>query len=198
MKRLKTIGFHKPALLHSESERDFQTLAKAIEDELKPVGPIEEMYVADLISICWEILRWRRSKSDMINVGLRPALEHLLVQLMGESTRFYNEVADDPQDLSILYHVNEEARNEVIKVLERFGLDEGAISAQALRDALSHLEAVERILASAEVRRDRILACLTAYREAGAPRVLRQAERLVERQDLISSDSQSEPDSQAA
>jgi hypothetical protein len=49
---------------------------------IKPQGIIEQMYVHDICSIVWEILRLRRCKALIINAAFRSALEHLLAQLL--------------------------------------------------------------------------------------------------------------------
>jgi hypothetical protein len=133
------------------------------------------MYVADLFNISWEILRWRRFKSNAINIRLRHALKHVIEQLLGESNDSFNELADNAEDLSILYYCNVTVKSEVAKILARFGLDESAILAQALRDAFSELEAVDKTLDFLETRRDRALACFAAYRKTFTPRMLEYA-----------------------
>src|SRR5262249_14103038 len=113
MTRRSTVVLHTPESLHSESLKDSEALRNAIENELKPRGPIEDMYVADLFNISWEILRWRRFKSNAINIRLRPALKHVIEQLLGESNDSFNELADNAEDLSILYYCNVTVKSEV-------------------------------------------------------------------------------------
>lgn len=45
---------------------------------------IEQMYVADIAHLVWEILRLRRCKAGSINSVFRAALETLLTQLLRE------------------------------------------------------------------------------------------------------------------
>jgi hypothetical protein len=49
----------KPPLLITESTEQFDALYDAVEQEIKPSGIIERMYMMDYISIIWEILRVR-------------------------------------------------------------------------------------------------------------------------------------------
>ena len=49
-------------LLITESAEEFDALRDAFEREIKPRGIIEHMYVHDICSIVWEILRLRRCK----------------------------------------------------------------------------------------------------------------------------------------
>src|SRR5262245_11778276 len=71
----------KSPLLITESADEFDALRDAFEQEIKPRGIIEQMYVHDICSIVWEILRLRRCKVVIINSAFRSALEELLVQL---------------------------------------------------------------------------------------------------------------------
>ena len=50
----------KSPLLITESADEFDALRDAFEQEIKPRGIIEQMYVHDICSIVWEILRLRR------------------------------------------------------------------------------------------------------------------------------------------
>src|SRR6516164_3780591 len=68
-------------LLITESAQEFGALRDAFEREIKPRGIIEQMYVHDICSIVWEILRLRRCKVVIINSAFHSALENLLVQL---------------------------------------------------------------------------------------------------------------------
>jgi hypothetical protein len=85
---------HKPALLPksplllTESADEFDALRDAFEREIKPRGIIEQMYVHDICSIVWEILRLRRCKVNMINSAFRSALQNLLAQLLREPGQF--------------------------------------------------------------------------------------------------------------
>ena len=51
-------------LLTTESADEFDALCDAFEQEIKPRGIIEQMYVHDICSIVWEILRLRRCKGS--------------------------------------------------------------------------------------------------------------------------------------
>jgi hypothetical protein len=63
----------KQRLLITESADEFDALREAFEREIRPRGIIERMYVADISSIVWEILRLRRCKVVIVNTGFRRA-----------------------------------------------------------------------------------------------------------------------------
>src|SRR5437764_14218637 len=73
-----------PALLLSESADEFNSLAAALAEEIKPRGIIEQMHVAETTKLIWETLRLHRCKVAMINTAFRPAVENLLKRLWKE------------------------------------------------------------------------------------------------------------------
>src|SRR5262244_4167867 len=90
----------KSPLLITESADEFHALRDAFEREIKPRGIIERMYVHDICSIVWEILRLRRCKVVIINSAFRSALEHLLVQLLRQPGQLDFHVRDEAQTLA--------------------------------------------------------------------------------------------------
>src|SRR5262249_29724184 len=65
-------------LLRSESEREFEQLLSALRDEIQPHRVIEDMYVAEIAIIIWEILRLRRCKMTILNAAFRLAFRDLI------------------------------------------------------------------------------------------------------------------------
>src|SRR6266436_8345498 len=100
-------------LLITESADEFDALREAFEQEIKPRGIIEQMYVHDISSIVWEILRLRRCKVVIINSAFRSALEHLLVQLLKGPGQYDYEVKDEAQALAQSWFTDKEAKKQV-------------------------------------------------------------------------------------
>src|SRR5436190_1791015 len=67
-----------PPLLSTESTKEFEAVRDAMEQEIRPRGIIEQIYVADFSYILWEIERLRRCKAATVNMALRTALENVL------------------------------------------------------------------------------------------------------------------------
>src|SRR5215475_7249533 len=82
-------------LLITESADEFDALRDAFEREIKPHGIIEQMYVHDVSSIVWEILRLRRCKVVIINSAFRSALQSLLRQLLRQPGQSEYDVGDE-------------------------------------------------------------------------------------------------------
>jgi hypothetical protein len=167
-------------LLITESAEEFDALRDAFEREIKPRGIIEHMYVHDISSIVWEILRLRRCKVVIINSAFRSALQNLLEQLLGQANEDPFEVGDEAQGLAQAWFTDQEAKKQVSELFSQFELDESAIEAEAIRRSSSDLELLDRMLTSLESRRDKALRCVAEYRASLAHRLREGADRIID------------------
>jgi hypothetical protein len=154
-------------------------------NERSPQGIIEKMYVHDISSIVWEILRLRRCKAVIINAAFRSALEHLLVQLLRQPRQYEHEVRHKAQDLAQAWFTDKEAKKHVFEILNRFELDESAIEAEAIRRSSSDLELLDRMLTSLESRRNKALGCVAEYRASLAHQLRESADRIIDRKGVL-------------
>src|SRR5215468_673482 len=166
-------------LLITESAEEFDALRDAFEREIKPRGIIERMYVHDICSIVWEILRLRRCKAVIINSAFRRALEDLLVQLRQPGQQDF-EARDPARKLAHAWFTDKEAQKQVSETLRRFDLDESAIEAEAIGKSSSELELLDRMLTSLESRRNKALGCVAEYRASLAHQLRESAERIID------------------
>jgi hypothetical protein len=188
-------------LLITESAEEFDALRDAFEQEIKPRGIIEQMYVHDICSIVWEILRLRRCKVVIINSAFRSALEELLQQLLrdpGQSLLYDGELKEQAQDLAHAWFTGQEAKEQVSEILSRFDLDESAIEAEAIRRSSSDLELLDRMLTSLESRRNKALGCVAEYRASLAHQLRESADRFIDGKGVLRLDHPSSKRSTAA
>jgi hypothetical protein len=167
-------------LLITESADEFDALRDAFEREIKPRGIIEQMYVHDISSIVWEILRLRRCKVIIINSAFRSALQDLLKQVLRQPGQYEYQVEGEAQTLAQSWFTDQEAKKEVSEILSRFDLDESAIEAEAVRRSSSDLEVLDRMLTSLESRRDKALGCVAQYRASLAHQLRESADRIID------------------
>ncbi len=167
-------------LLITESADEFDALRDAFEQEIKPRGIIEQMYVHDISSIVWEILRLRRCKAVIINSAFRSALQDLLKQLLRQPGQYNCELEDEAQALAQAWFTDQEAKKQVSEILSRFDLDESAIEAEAIRRSSSDLELLDRMLTSLESRRNKALGCVAEYRASLAQQLRDSADRIID------------------
>ena len=65
-------------MLVGEDAAEYDELHAAIRAAVNPIDTVDEMFVADVVALEWEVLRWRRLKSSLIRVYQIKALEKFL------------------------------------------------------------------------------------------------------------------------
>jgi hypothetical protein len=171
--------FSKTPLLSTESEQDFAALIAQLKQEIEPRGIIEQMYVADIAALVWEILRLRRCKVATINTGFRGAVWRVVDDLldhpeMGTAERkWLDAVSGD-------WFSKPTARKEVLELLDKFHLDESAIEAEAIRSTFSEFEMFDQMLTLRESRLNKALRSIAEYRDSFAKQVGEVSNRVIE------------------
>ena len=168
------------SLLITESADEFAALLAALQQEIKPNGIIEQIYLDDLAAIVWEIQRLRRYRTGIVNNAFRAALQKLLKHLLltPDMSRIENEarasaLADD-------WFTSQRGKKEVLAILRRFDLDESAIEAEAIRLSWTYLELVDKMQMSLRSRLDKALVSVAAYRDGFAKLVRRSPGLILE------------------
>jgi hypothetical protein len=169
----------KSPLLITESAEEFDALRTAFEQEIRPRGIIEHMYVYDIACIVWEILRLRRGKAAIINAAFRDALAHVLTRCLIKPGKF-QLVSGRAETLALDWFKGEEGKKQVAELLSQNGLDEYAIEGEAIKRSAAALELLDRMLASLERRRDRALQCIGEYRYGLAKQLRESSDRVIE------------------
>jgi len=185
MRRNELALLPKLPLLITESADEFDALRDAFEQEIKPRGIIEQMYVHDICAIVWEILRLRRCKVIIINSAFRSALQNLLKQLSRLPGQYEYQVEGEAEALAHSWFTDQEAKKQVSEILSRFDLDESAIEAEAIRRSSSDLELLDRMLTSLESRRDKALGCVAQYRASLAHQLRESSDRIIDGKSVL-------------
>jgi len=172
-------------LLITESADEFDALRDAFEQEIKPRGIIEQMYVHDMSAIVWEILRLRRCKVIIINSAFRSALQDLLMQLLKQPGQYDWHVQNEAESLAQGWFTDQEAKNQVSEILSRFELDETAIEAEAIRRSSADLELLDRMLTSLESRRNKALGSVAEYRASLAHQLRESADHIIDGKGIL-------------
>lgn len=179
--QLRKLRDQVPVLI-TESAADFDALRRSLEEDLTPSGALECIYVQELAELTWEITRFRRAKTMMINAQFRTGLELLLTRVLAkpEEGVLRSAAAKEARVLAYQWFVNAEAKKKVSEILAAAELDESAISAEALRAALKNVESVDRILTSLEVRRQKALGCVANIRQVFGKELRAKSDQLLD------------------
>src|SRR5262245_59534691 len=86
--------FGRPPLLEGEDPVAYDEFFAGINAAVKPVDTVDEMLVADVAALQWEVQRWRRFKSALLGVCQREELKRFLHDQLAYD-HYAKEFADD-------------------------------------------------------------------------------------------------------
>lgn len=159
-------------LIAGEDPAAYQALCARMIAVLKPNDPLEEIWVADVCDIVWDIVRLRRLKTSLMAVAAPDGMADIL-RGIGECLCV---------DLARRWSAREPtAIGDVTQRLADAGLGTDAVMAAAFAARLDAFERIDRMLASAEGRRAALLYEIEARRGAQAAARVRDAALALER-----------------
>jgi hypothetical protein len=123
-------------LLLTESKDEFNLIRDTLNDQIKPRGIIEQMYVEDIAYLVWEILRLRRSKAAIVNLAFRDAFTEVVAQLLRDPGERKYQQKDHSEKLAYEWFSDPDVKKEIAGRLQQFNLDETAIEAEAFRKSV--------------------------------------------------------------
>src|SRR5215471_14603062 len=142
VRRLAVFG--PPLLLEGEDATAYDELFGRVCAAIKPIDIIDEMFIADVGSLEWDILRWRRLKSSLIQTHAFNALKEFLCEDLDYDhyRKFFEQaLAEILQD-----NLEEQSEDDVQMLAHK--------CAQNERDAVAK---VNQILAGIDLDMDSIL-----------------------------------------
>jgi hypothetical protein len=146
-------------LLPGEKQADYVDVAVRIVRAAKPRDAIEEFLVRDVVDHTWEIFRLRRIKGGILKSSAGRGVKRILDEIgypWGERARLSEGfAAGDVQE-----------RKKVDAILKKAGLTIDEVAAQTLDSKLDSFERLDRMLASAEARRNNALREIDRHRDA--------------------------------
>ena len=135
------------------------------------VGPqdfVEWIWVKDIVDLAWDAARARRAKAACLLMARKQAIYEILmadkagdeIDLLGndlERSTAHDIHSGDPQSLA-----------EFEEILERLGMTQDSVMDIAFKAAISELERLQRLVDTANTRRDAVLREIDRRREAFA------------------------------
>ncbi len=140
------LGCFGPApLFEGEDSAGYDELLARVSGAIKPADIIEEIWIRDIVALTWEALRLRRVRAALLTAKRHVGVKQLLRPLYG--TEVY--------DLSEQWARREgEAVAAVDRRLATAGLTMDAVMAQTMSEEIELVEKMDRMIASAEIRRN--------------------------------------------
>lgn len=163
----RVIAIARAALLPGEREADYAAIAGRIIGASRPKDAIEEILIRDVIDLSWEVLRLRRVKAGILRASMGAGVEQALAEVG------YSDLEEDT--LSESWAAGDaNARKEVDAILAKAGLTLDEVTAKTFESKIDVFERIDRMLASAEARRNNALREIDRHRDAAGAAV-RQA-----------------------
>jgi hypothetical protein len=137
-----------PAFARGDDPATYDRLLARMSDAVRPDNIIEEIWLRDVVDHVWETMRLRHRKAGLINANAGEGMRDILLALNCDnfSTVAREWFARDPDVVT-----------EVEGWLATAGVGINEVMAQTLRRHLADYEGMDRMLQSAEVRRDAAL-----------------------------------------
>ena len=145
-------------LITGEDPDDYDRLLARLGAAVAPEDAIEWLWLKDVVDLAWEVQRWRRLRAALLMTARIEAMERVLVPLIG-----YEAAEETARDWA---RGNTRAARRAETSLADHGLGIDAVMAAAFSQCLGDLESIERMIAAAELRRDRILNQIEKRRQA--------------------------------
>src|SRR5208337_5036166 len=155
------LALARPPLLPGENEAHFTALvASQLVTAAKPKDTIEEILVRDVIDLTWEIQRLRRAKGALVTVAMGDGVQQVLYAI-GHGDHFQREALGEGWVAG-----RKNAQHTVQKALSDASLFVDHVTAKTLEIKLDSIERLDRMLSSAEARRNNALREIERHREA--------------------------------
>jgi hypothetical protein len=149
------LGFAPPSLFRDEDGPSYETLRARVAEAVRPADFVEEIWMHEVVELVWETVRLRRQKAALINSCTGEGIRRLLSALD----------YDDAFEIAKDWFAREPAAVADVEArLAEAGLGLDAAMAQTLCLHLAEYEGMDRMLYSAEARRDAALLAIERHR----------------------------------
>ena len=142
-------------LMPGESLSDYEAIRDMVVEEIAPQSGIEWLWVADLVELSWDIVRYRMLRQKMLEVRRQDAIEAMLqrVDLPG-IPREHKQLAQAHTRLNAeAWKADPAVAAEIEHRLEKHGIDEGSINSEVLVQSQELLLLFDGLMQSAQNRR---------------------------------------------
>jgi len=166
------------AILLTESAGEYDEIFAAFMKDMKPGNIVERAYVGDVFELTWEIQRYRRIKTTLLNDSFRATYAEILeAQIDAETMTERSEAAKAAVRRRF---ETEEGRTEVFDMLAKCGLSESSVEVSAIEATAEVIGAIDRTLAALELRRINAVRFLAEYRDGLASRAEQVLSQIIE------------------
>ncbi len=155
--------FGDPPVLSTEDRKIYSDLFCRVAQAVKPKNMIEWIWIKDIVDLSWDIRRLRRYKAQLIEIERRSRLD--VIELDEETAKLTPEQRPrpfpqlfPPSSPSKVYKQHQERKKTELHA------ERGSV--MAFLAVIPNYERIDRLLVSAELRRNAVLRDIQFYRES--------------------------------
>jgi hypothetical protein len=155
-KKKRISFFGPPPLLAGEDPETYNQLLAGVTDCVAPSDFLEEIWVNDIVGLTWDVIRWRRIQTAVLNNGMPDAFVKLQASplLPGARRLMRAWIAGKSADVK-----------RAKDLLASVGMTIDNVQGRAMELKLEPIDGVERLIASAEIRRSAIFREIDRHRD---------------------------------
>jgi hypothetical protein len=142
-------------LMPGENVSEYEAIREMIIQELVPQCGIEWLWVADLVELSWDIVRYRSLRQKMLEVRRQDAIEAMLqrIDLPGIPHAFKQFAREQTRLNAEEWRIDPAATAEIEDRLMTRGIDEGSLNAETLIQSRELFVLFDNLMQSAQTRR---------------------------------------------
>ena len=164
--------FGPPPILEGEDAEGYSVLFGRVCAAIKPIDVIDEMFMADVVALEWEVLRWRRLKLCLIRASGLKALKDFLRENL--EYRLYRKRFADELTAILLGNLAEDQAEDAQTLAHACAGNEPA-AIDKVNDVLASIgPTMDDILNRAQVHKAQVLAQRYARREPAAIKLIQK------------------------
>lgn len=162
--------FGPPPLFVGEDPAQYEAMRDQISTAARPGDFLEEIWVNDVVDLVWEAQRLRRLKAALLRARIHEGVEKVMKRLLGFR---------EGSNVARLWAIGQKgAMQDVERFLRQADLTMETVKAETLVAHLDEFERIDRLIASAEARRDACLREIDRHRSGLAAALRRAADEI--------------------
>jgi hypothetical protein len=152
-----------------ENVSEYEAIRDMIIQEIVPQSGIEWLWVADLVELSWDIVRYRSLRQKMLEVRRQDAVEAMLgrIDLSGIPHTFKQFAQEQTRLNAEEWRIDPAAAAEIEDRLLTRGIDEGSLNAETLIQSRELFVLFDNLMQSAQTRRILLLREISRRRLSG-------------------------------
>lgn len=157
-------------LIEGEDPAHYEELLAQIANAVQPSDMMEEIWLRDIVDLTWDISRYRRLKTALLNVTINEEIAQSIAPAVAAFASTGSASENEPENYD-----DQDNAVDVEKVSGGFGVDQNLIVVRSCIANLGTIERLERLTMEAEGRRNAALREIERHRAAFAGKLRRAA-----------------------